>query len=119
MSDQKDILVYIEADELNGILPVSLETVQIGAKLSLKKGGKLIAFLAGKDMDHVKEALQYFGFDTIYCADHPELESYDPECYLPVLSEICGQLNLFAVLFANTLTSIDLAARLSVRPFTM
>lgn len=114
MPEKNKILVYVELNKDKEILPVSLESINIGRKLADKINGTLVTVTAGKYVENIAKELLHYGVDTAYYAESPEFEIYQPESYLKVMERICEESKPAAVLFGNTLVAIDLAPRIAL-----
>lgn len=107
------ILVYAEADDDGGLLPVSLEALGAGRKLCNDLGGKLFALIAGENIRQAADELTHYGADAVHMVDNQALGVYQPEHYISIFRAICRDFKPQAILFANTYTAIDLAPRLA------
>lgn len=108
------IVVYVELNSEKEVLPVSLETLNIGKTLAGKTGGKLVAVVVGSGISHTAEEIGQYGADTVYCADSQDLERYQPENYMKVMEKVVAELDPYAILLGNSLVSIDLAPRITL-----
>ncbi|MFC1987018.1 electron transfer flavoprotein subunit alpha/FixB family protein [Chloroflexota bacterium] len=87
----KDILVLAEHRNQE-LEPITLQLIGKGREVADKLGVKLSALILGSKVNTLAEALQSKGVDTVLVADHPALESYNPEIYCKVISDIIGNI---------------------------
>jgi len=113
MGNDTAVLVLIETDNEKRMLPVSLESISAGRRLSSPLGGRLCALLMGNSLADAAKELSSRGIDEIHTVEHPLLESYQPETYLAALLQMLERLRPRAVIMGQTLTSLDLAPRLA------
>lgn len=67
---------------------VSLELLGIGRKLADKRGVSLGAVLIGSDTGDTAKELIGYGADTVYAADHPDLELFTEDRYGKILTRL-------------------------------
>lgn len=109
------ILVYIETEDNFDIKDVSLEAIASGKRLVKVSQGKLIALVCGKNIRQIVDKLKYYDIDTIYFADSPDLDFYQPEHYVPIVLDVYDKEKPQGVIFGNTLVAIDLAPRVALK----
>lgn len=108
-------IVFIETAEDGGIMSISLECLSMGRKLAKELNTGLAAFIAGSNTGKAAEELKHYNINAVYSADSPDLSEYQPEYYVSVFESLCGKIRPRAILFGNTLKSIDLAPRVAFR----
>ncbi|MBU0994932.1 MAG: electron transfer flavoprotein subunit alpha/FixB family protein [Proteobacteria bacterium] len=109
------VLVYIETEENHEIKDVSLEAIASGKRLVQLSKGKLIALVCGKNISQTVDELKYYDIDTLYFADSPDLEIYQPEHYLPIVLDVYEKEKPTGIIFGNTMVAIDLAPRVALK----
>ncbi|MFN8615014.1 MAG: electron transfer flavoprotein subunit alpha/FixB family protein [Vampirovibrionales bacterium] len=108
--------VVIIAEHYKGAMqPVTYELLGVGRDLADKLGGKLTCFLLGHHLGELPGQLIAAGADTVYVADHPELELYRTLPYKRVITDyIKGwELPPHIVLLGSSTTGRDLAPRIA------
>ena len=115
MSQEPAVAVFIEISEDHQILPVSRCCLGVGKRLAEKWNGKLIAVLAGSEVQDAAEKLRYCGLDRIYILDHPLLKCYQPDLCLSAMVQVIEAVSPRAILMGHTLLSMDLVPRIAVR----
>ncbi len=76
---------------------------------------ELTAILLGPNTSNLVSPLAEHGVDRVLMCDDPVLAGYSPEASVHVLSEVISDRQPLAVLFAESSTGFDLAARVSAR----
>ncbi len=108
--------VYVFAEQRDGVIQsVALELLGKGRDLADALGEKLVAILAGSDVQGLIPTLFEYGADQVVVTDHPELKSYITEEYAQAVSQIINKFQPNIVLFGATTIGRDLAPRLSAR----
>ena len=82
MSENKNVWVFSENQEFAAELLVK------GSELANQLPARLVALLIGHGVEsRVKELISY-GADKVLVADHPQLETFHPDTYLGVLTNL-------------------------------
>ncbi len=108
--------VIVIAEQIQGqVQPVTLELLGAGRDLANKLGGRLSCILLGHQVREAAQKLIQYGAETVYLADHPELETYRT---LPFKRVITDLLKTFdppphILLLGSTTTGRDLAPRIA------
>lgn len=110
----KDVYVFIEQRD-GKIQNVAFELLGEARKLADKLGEKVVAILAGHDIESLAQECIAHGADTVLVADAPELEVYTTEPYAQAIHQIIEQKKPSIVLFGATTIGRDLGPRLSAR----
>lgn len=114
MDSNNSVLIFIELDRDEGILPVSLECVTAGRKLAEALGCKVDGLIMGSSVADAAQELSRFGLDRVYAVDHPLLDMYHPEVFCNAFLQVCEAVKSKAILMGETLISIDLAPRVAL-----
>jgi len=113
-SDYKGVCVI--AQQQNGkVLPVSLELIGKGRKLSDKIGSQLCVVILGNKIDKTVEEISYYGADKIFYYEHNLLENFSTEIYTKVVSEFIIENKPEIVVFGATSIGRDFAPRVAAR----
>ena len=129
-SDYKN--VYVFAEQRGGVVQsVALELIGKARDLADALGEKVVAILAGYNVEPLIQTLFEYGADEVVVTDHPELKDYVTEEYaqavsqiidavrpnivLQAVSQIIDAVRPNIVLFGATTIGRDLAPRLSAR----
>jgi electron transfer flavoprotein alpha subunit len=108
--------VWIFAEQRGGkLMNVSVELLGEGRKLAGEIGCKLCAVLCGNDIDALVDEIFEYGADTVYCADAPELSSYNTDAYTKVICEAIVRYKPEIVLLGATHVGRDLGPCLAVQ----
>lgn len=110
----KDVYVFIEQRD-GKIQNVAFELLGEARKLADKLGEKVVAILAGHNVENLAQECISHGADTVVVADSPELEVYTTEPYAQAIHQIIEEKNPSIVLFGATTIGRDLGPRLSAR----
>ncbi len=115
MNDLKNVLVYGEISE-GELTPVTLELLGIGRKLADARGEQLtIALIDRNAEDYGQNAISY-GADEVYVIKDAPLEYFEGTSFTAIMEKLCSDtVKPAVVLFGQTLTGKDLAARLAFR----
>jgi electron transfer flavoprotein alpha subunit len=113
MNQQNKVLVVIEPTPGKSILPASLECAAAGRRLCQEMGGELLALVMGHNVSRIAEEMSGYDVDAVYMADHPLLNTYQPEVFTAALNQVVGKINPKAILMGDTLFSIDFAPRIA------
>ena len=86
ISQYKDIWVF--AEQRGGkLMDVTAELLSEGRKLAVEAGCNVCAVLCGDGVDGLVSELYEYGADIVYCADAPELVTYNSDAYSKIVSE--------------------------------
>lgn len=110
----KDVYVFIEQRD-GKIQNVAFELLGEARKLADKLGEKVVAILAGHNVESLAAECIAHGADTVLIADAPELEVYTTEPYAQAINQIIEDKKPSIVLFGATTIGRDLGPRLSAR----
>jgi len=114
LSDYKGVCVI--AQQHNGrVLPVSLELIGKGRKLSDITGSQLHVVILGNKIDKTVEEISYYGADKIFYYEHNLLENYSTDAYTKVVSEFLIENKPEIVVFGATSIGRDFAPRVAAR----
>jgi electron transfer flavoprotein alpha subunit len=92
---------------------VSLELLSKATELAPALGGGVGAIVAGHDLGAAVDELTRHGVDTVFVADHEDLDPYRAEPHARVISQLAAAGSPSAVLFGATTTGRDLAPRVA------
>lgn len=95
--------------------PVSLELLGEARRLAADLGQDVAAVLIGRGVGSLAETLVAYGADTVYVAEHDELEPYRTLPFTRVLAGVIAEHRPNIVLVGATPQGRDLAPRLSRR----
>jgi electron transfer flavoprotein alpha subunit len=115
MSNADRIMIFIELDDDNKIVPSSLEAVCAGRMMADRSGYRLAALIAGSNILNTANYCRVYGLDEIYALDNPLLHDYNAERFLFAMEKACPIVNPKLILMADTLLSQDLAPRAAFR----
>lgn len=113
-NDYKNVFVFAEQRE-GVIQPVALELIGKATDLAKELGEKVVAVLAGYNMDAQAQTLIEYGADEVIKIDHKNLEHYLTEQYAQVIDQVITAFRPSIFLFGATTIGRDLAPRLSAR----
>lgn len=115
MGKRSSVLVVVELEEDNRILPISLECLRVGRKLAEPSKGELIATIVGRNVQGPAEELRHYGVDTIVTVEDQLLEAYHPDSFVVALERVIEEVSPESIVMGCTLTSIDLAPRVAFK----
>ena len=108
--------VYVFAEQRGGVIqPVALELIGKARDLAEALGEKVVAILAGYNVEGLIPTLFEYGADEVVVTDHIELKDYLTEQYAQSVYQIITAMRPNIVLFGATTIGRDLAPRLSAR----
>lgn len=113
MGEENAVLIAPELGPDKAILPIALECVTAGKKLAETLGGTTLALIMGSGVGQAAREMARFGLDRVYLVDHPALEVYQPELFLSAFRQVTERVKPKAILFGDTLISLDLAPRIA------
>lgn len=112
--DYKD--VYVFAEQRDGkIQPVALELLGKAQELAAALGQRVVAILAGYQVEALAQTLIHYGADEVVLADYSELKDYLTEQYAQAVGQIIAERKPNIVLIGATTIGRDLGPRLSAR----
>ena len=113
-NDYKNIFVF--AEQRGGqIQSVALELIGKACDLAQDLGQKVVAVLAGENIDSMIPTLFEYGADEVIAIDNPQLKHYLTEQYAQTIYQVITEFKPNIVLFGATTIGRDLAPRLSAR----
>lgn len=107
------VLVFAELDEDAGLTMLTLELMGLGARLASELGGELEAVVLGDHVHSATEELAGLGAHTVYAADHPAMQTYNPDVFEEVMERLLDGENAFTLLAGHTPECQDLMPRLA------
>lgn len=113
---EKNILVYVELDNENNIVPVSLELIHKSVSLTKEiENTKVFAFFITNQEknDEILNTLKKSGVDKIYLYQNSELKYYSTEYYSQILLNLLNRINPNIILIGATTQGRDLAPKIS------
>lgn len=115
MTANKEIIFYAELSD-DGLHRNAMELAALARSLADQLGGSVAAILIAEanSEDFSKDLIAY-GADTVYVAEDPAFEKYQPEAYAMAIEQICRDSAPELLLFGHSLKGADLAPRLSWR----
>lgn len=114
LSLYKDIFVFAEQRE-GLVQSVTLELLGKARELAGDTGQKVVALLAGHQVQPLCEELIAFGADRVILMDAPELKDYLTEPYTQAIYQACMEFKPSVILMGATTIGRDLGPRLSAR----
>jgi len=115
-SEQVNHNVWILAEYREGeLLEVTLEMLGDARQLADKLQGQVEVLLLGNQVESLVPRLGQYGADRVYLAEHPLLERYLSDLYLPVIADLVRQHSPGIVILPATANGQDLASRLAAR----
>lgn len=112
MSDQKNVLIFIEQEDGN-LADVSLELLAKGQDLAQTLGSEVWALLCGSQIKDLAQKVIQYGADRVFLADNPELEMYRTLPYARVAITLIKERSPYIVLVGATPVGRDLAPRIA------
>lgn len=111
-TDYKNIFVFIE--QRDGVIqPVALELLGKAHELSANLNEKVVAVLAGHQINNQAQMLIEYGADEVICMDAPELKDYITEQYSQAICQMVNQFKPSILLIGASTIGRDLAPRLA------
>ncbi len=114
METHKGVLILGEITE-GRLAPITLELLGAGRKMADDLGENLNALLMGSQSKALAQEAIVYGADTVYVAEDPFLDRYNPDAYTQVMADLCRGLLPSIVLLGYTDIGLDLAPRLNSR----
>lgn len=110
----KNVYVFIEQRE--GIIQnVAFELLGKARELADNLNEKVCAVLLGHNIADKAQECIFYGADTVYCVDSPELASYITEPYAQAICHITKEYHPSIMLIGATTIGRDLGPRVSAR----
>jgi electron transfer flavoprotein alpha subunit len=110
--EPKDVCIFAEVDG-GRVAEVSLELVHKGRELASALGGRVAAFLMGRDVGDLAGPLFEHGCDEVCLAEDEALEHYTTVPFAEVVSRMVRGRRPAVVLFGATPLGRDLAPRVA------
>lgn len=107
------LLVMIE-HEKGEATPASLELLGLGRRLAEENGSVTALCLGSGVGDAVVSRLIGYGADEVIVVDHPLLDPFQADAWLPDIVAVARELDPEAVLFAHTHAGAELSPRLAI-----
>ena len=109
--------VWIWAEQRNGkLMEVSLEVLGKGLELANKTGVGLAAILIGNNnIEAMAKELIAYGANKVYLISDPQLEFYQNNAYVRLISELIEQYKPEIMLLGATVIGTDLAPTIAAR----
>lgn len=114
MSETRGMLFLAERKGTE-LAKTSAELVTAGLKLAGKLGEQLFAVVAGSDVQDAARDLSNLGVSTVLAVTDSLFDTYSPEPYLALMTEICREVRPKVVLMGHTDLGRDLAPRLAFK----
>ncbi len=115
MNDYKNVLIYGEISQ-GKFAPVTLELLGIGRKLADKRGEQLTIALIDKNAEDYGRDAIFYGADKVYVIKDAPADYFEGASFTTIMEKLCSDtVKPAIVLFGQTLTGKDLAARLAFR----
>lgn len=108
--------VWVFAEQRGGELAeVSLELLGEGRRLADRLGEELVAVILGDEVEHLGQELIAYGADSVFLAEHTDLEYFLEDSYTQVLVEVFQAQRPNIVLMGATAIGRSLAPRVAAR----
>ncbi|MFN3557094.1 MAG: electron transfer flavoprotein subunit alpha/FixB family protein [Bacteroidales bacterium] len=108
--------IYVFAEQREGVLQsVTLELLGKARELAGDSDQKVVAFLAGHQVEALCGQLIAYGADQVVLMDAPELKDYLTEPYTQAIYQACKEHKPSVILMGATTIGRDLGPRLSAR----
>ena len=107
------IIVFAELEDYACLTRLTLELMGLGARLASEFDGELDVVLLGDGIGDAAGELASLGARHVYVADHPTLQTYNPDVYLEVLKRLLQTESAFTLLAGHTPAGQDLMPRLA------
>ena len=109
------IAVAAEVTEKNELHPVSLELLGKARELAAKVNHKVLAFVAGSDIEGAADKLIAYGADEVVIYDSPELKFFRVEPFTAALEDFINLRHPSVVLVGGTSVGRQFAPRAAAR----
>lgn len=110
----RGIAVYVE-HQAGCIHNVTLELIGKAKELAAVTGHPVYALLLGSQLDEMARQLLYYGVDTVYLCDKPQLAQYNLEPYANAFAAFIQQVKPSSVMVGATTIGRSLAPRVAAR----
>ncbi|MBR2872745.1 MAG: electron transfer flavoprotein subunit alpha/FixB family protein [Lentisphaeria bacterium] len=114
-SQWQGIAVAAELTEKNELHPVSLELLGKARELAAKVNQKVLAFVAGSDIEDAADKLIAYGADEVVIYDSPELKYFRAEPFTAALEDFINLYHPAVVLVGGTSVGRQFAPRAAAR----
>jgi electron transfer flavoprotein alpha subunit len=105
--------IYVVIEHLRGqVAEISYTMLAAARIIAGGSGGKVVGVLLGKDAQKLTENL---AADQVLYVDHPALDEFSSDAYLPVLTGLIGERQPRAVLLGSTTIGSDVSGGLSIK----
>ena len=108
------VLVFCEQRE-GRLKKVAFEDLCVGYAIAEKRGGDLVAVIAGSGINALAAEVVKFGVDKVVTVDDPSLQFYTPDGYAGALEKLCREQKPHTVVLSATVLGKDLAASVAAR----
>lgn len=108
-------MVLAEAEADGGLSRLSCELMGLGLRLASALDGPLEAIILGNGIKGAAQDLLSLGAHTVFVADHPSLEEYEPDVYQAALLDRLEGAAHLTLLAGHTRVGQDLLPRLAAR----
>lgn len=115
MSDAKGILILGERNEQDGLASITLELLGSGHRLSDDLGEELLLLLPGEASGRLNQEAISYGADKVLSVSNSDVNSYQPDAYCSLFSQVCRDYSPSILLMGQTDTGRDLAPRVAAR----
>lgn len=114
-TDYRDFWVFIENDEDNSVLPVSLELCSEARKLCDAAGEKLVAVYTGDICEKCLGKVLDTGVEKLIHVTGTGYEPFNVDAYTELFTKLCRKYSPSAVLVGGTINGRDFAPRFACR----
>jgi len=94
---------------------ISFELIGAAREIANSTGGTVASVLLGSNVTGLAATLGHYGADTVYVAEHADLDMYSAEGYTRVIAEIIRQKQPDVVILGGSALGKDLGGRLSAK----
>lgn len=120
VNNNVDLLAYkgvcVVAQQQNGeLLPISIELLSEGKKLSAKTKSPLYVVILGNKIDRAVDDISCYGADKVFYYEHELLENYSTDGYTKVVSDFIMEYKPEIVIFGASSIGRDFAPRVAAR----
>ncbi|MDR1835905.1 MAG: electron transfer flavoprotein subunit alpha/FixB family protein [Fusobacteriaceae bacterium] len=108
--------VWVIGEQRDGVIsPITVELLGEGRKLADALGKKLVAVIAGADLDEKVKELQHYGADSIIYVKDKLLAKFSTEGYALSVARVIREKKPEIVLFGATSLGRDIAPRVAAK----
>lgn len=115
MSIAKGILILGERTDQNGLASITLELLGTGHRLADELGEEILLLLPGDISVKLSQEAINNGADKVLAINKSDLNSYQPDVYCSLVSQVCREYSPSILLMGQTDTGRDLAPRVAAR----